>query len=291
MIYFYARRILRIWPVYFLAIIASFLLMKLQLAHLPFQIIIHSDSLPWYLGFIANFYIISHSETSVVVSVLWSISTEEQFYFIWPLIVSYIKKKHIPLILCLIIISATLFRFLNADSYKVVSYSTFSVMSDLAMGALFGFFAFHDLSFSQRISAFFTKGKVIALYLILAISLYIKMLGPSLIPSSFYRLYIAILPVIFSILFILIIIEQNYSSASLFKVGKSKVLTYLGKISYGLYAYHAIAIAIVFSCLVTWGITSKVIITLASFAFAILIAHLSYKYIELKVLRFKKRVQ
>lgn len=288
--HFYARRILRIWPVYFMVILLSILLAQINFANLPFEIGFNPESFPWFLGFITNFYIISHGSVSAALAVLWSISVEEQFYLVWPLIVSYIKKKYLPLLLVGIIIFATIFRYLNFDNYKVVSYSTLSVVGDLAIGALFGFFAFHKPYFNEQMALFFTKKKIIFLYSLLASCIFIKMFPGIFIQENLIPLYTAIFPVVFSFLFACIIIEQNYSNHSFFKASKNRHITYLGKISYGLYAYHSIVIAIVFSTLRTYNINSPLLITILSFMGTIGIAHISYSFIEKKIINLKRYV-
>jgi len=163
-------------------------------------------------------------------------------------------------------------------------------MSDLAIGALLGYGAFNMPSLRDKTAIFFTKSKTLLLYGLFIIFLGIKMFSGNIIPYSLNSLYVAVMPVIFSIIFALVIFEQNYSSQSLFKVGKSKIATYLGKISYGLYAYHIVAITTVFYLFSLWGGTSKIAITILSFILAIVLAFLSYAYIERKILKLKSRL-
>lgn len=285
---FYTKKILRIWPVLFIVLTLSFLLGSIGIENIPFAIDLHAVDIPWFFGFISNFYIIQSSTVSASIAILWAISVEVQFYIIWPIIVSWLNKRHIPAILIAIIISATIFRFINANEPNKVLYSTFSVISDIAIGGLFGFFAFFNKNFTNKISIFFTKKNVIILYCIFIISIIIKMFPYIFIPDSLMNIYTAILPVIFSLLFILMIFEQNYSNQSIFKASTNKQITYLGKISYGLYAYHMLCIAVIFSVLKSIGINSGLVISLVSLAFTILISHLSYKFIENKILSFKK---
>jgi len=86
---FYARRILRIWPLYFcfLAVLFSvhsliginaryFGYCSLFVSNLPFR--------GWDPG----------SPPALCISPLWSISLEEQFYLCWPLLMSIVPKRH-----------------------------------------------------------------------------------------------------------------------------------------------------------------------------------------------------
>jgi len=77
---FYIRRILRIWPLYFLYLAATLITIYIyDPGKLP-------GSLPWYLLFSANIPYIQHT-TLHYVSHYWTLGTEEQFYLFWPWII------------------------------------------------------------------------------------------------------------------------------------------------------------------------------------------------------------
>jgi peptidoglycan/LPS O-acetylase OafA/YrhL len=283
---FYAKKILRIWPVLFVVLMLAFILGNIGLENLPFAIDLKFADIPWFLSFLSNFYIIN-GQVSAAIAILWAISVEVQFYIFWPIIVSWVKKKYVPALLLAIIILTTVFRFIHSDEPNQVLYSTFSVSSGIAIGSLFGFFAFFKKDFAEKMSAFFTRKKVILLYVVFLISIWVKMFPSNFIPQTLMSFYTAILPLIFSLLFIFIILEQNYSASSLFKSSTNKSVAYLGKISYGLYAYHMLCIAVIFSLFKSMGINSGLVISLVSFSFTILISHISYKYFESKILKYK----
>ena len=78
---FYARRSLRIWPIYYLAL-AAFLVANALIGH-PYP----TDGLPYYLTYTQN---VPRYWGGVVppfckaFAHCWSLSVEEQFYLIWP---------------------------------------------------------------------------------------------------------------------------------------------------------------------------------------------------------------
>jgi peptidoglycan/LPS O-acetylase OafA/YrhL len=103
----------------------------------------------------------------------------------------------------------------------------------------------------------------------------------------FERLFIAIL-----ILFI--ILEQNYSSSSFFKMAKFKRISKLGEITYGLYCLHFIGILIavnitnmLFEKEQLWHII--IVDTIIAFSISLIISKISYKYFESPFLKLKKR--
>jgi peptidoglycan/LPS O-acetylase OafA/YrhL len=78
---FFARRILRIWPVYFLVIGLGVVFGKLVPIFL-----VPAKSIPWLLLMAGNFYVMHHGWTLNALGPLWSLSIEEQFYFAVPAI-------------------------------------------------------------------------------------------------------------------------------------------------------------------------------------------------------------
>ncbi len=140
---FFLRRILRIWPVYFLTIVMGFFLIPYVFktgnpAYFPFMINIPTDKLPWYLCFAVNFDMVIHGISYLVVVILWSVSVEEQFYLVWPLLNKFSSRFFLTLCIVVLILLSFYYRFLNYQLSINVKYSTFSVMSDLELVALSG---------------------------------------------------------------------------------------------------------------------------------------------------------
>ena len=78
---FYIRRALRIWPLYFVAVAVSILL----LPHFGFQHIPVAHVVGM-LTFTFNWSQAALGYARTPASLLWSVSVEEQFYFVWPLL-------------------------------------------------------------------------------------------------------------------------------------------------------------------------------------------------------------
>ena len=68
---------------------------------------------------------------------------------------------------------------------------------------------------------------------------------------------------------------------------EARIFKYLGKISYGLYMYHPIAIVLTVNLAIWMGLTNNIFIYPLSVILSVLIAGLSYKYFESYFLRFK----
>ena len=297
--HFYLRRILRIWPLYFLTLILGFFviypLASNSLIHFPFLITESYTSLPWYIFLGANIKMAFFGAGSVVLAVLWSISIEEQFYLVWPTVLSFISRKNITKVLLLIIGISFLYRFYYYDNYNIVKYSTFSVMSDLAIGALIAFATIylpHVISIIKNFSKY-TIGMV---YIFGFALVPLRTLLPVFVHGFLYRFLYSFEPLLFSIFFAFIILEQNVSEYSVLKLGRSKVINYLGARSYGLYCYHMIAIFCTFYIFHLFGMPDinhsfilYILEIITAFLLAVIFSALSYRFFEKKLLDLKEK--
>ncbi len=293
------RRILRIWPIYFIVIILGFFIIpyiaKILGGDFPFSTLSDISVLPWYLLFVANISMTFQNAPNIFVAVLWSISVEEQFYLIWPLIMKKFSHKTFGYIILFIILVSFLGRLPFVYHYGLSQYFTISVMSALAVGAGLAYIVEYFPKIQEKFIQMSRK-KTILLYILIFSLIPFKGALADIFVDGWYRFMYALIPLIFSILFALVIAEQNYCQNSFFKIGKKKILTYLGKISYGLYAYHLIAFFIILSFVKLIGLHTKYTniylyftIIISSFLLTILISHLSYHHIEKRFLKLKEK--
>ena len=83
---FYLRRILRIWPIYFAFLFGLTLLNQFAFT----KGVGTNDPRAWlsFTFFIGNWYILRHGWIALTIDPIWSISVEEQFYILIPVLVS-----------------------------------------------------------------------------------------------------------------------------------------------------------------------------------------------------------
>ncbi|MBX2926534.1 MAG: acyltransferase [Saprospiraceae bacterium] len=80
--YFYFRRILRIWPIYYLSFFISLILMHFNIVPTPVNLF---NASLLYIFMLANLaYAVDFRIRTITQH--WSIGAEEQFYAIWPLL-------------------------------------------------------------------------------------------------------------------------------------------------------------------------------------------------------------
>lgn len=279
---FYKNRILRIWPAYFIIVIISFFL-------LPFAAsVLHSrgPSLPSILPFIffyVNFYIIEHgSFFTFSLLILWSISIEEQFYLVWGGVMKFISKKLIGLLILVLFITSVIFSYYYLHVYhgapnNLAIHSVF-VLQNFCTGAWAAFFAVQKNNFVLPVT----------LKKIIFASAYFILPFCYLFTNDF-----VLLNIIKSACYGLIIYDQSFNVQRLFNTGKSTIINYLGKISYGLYLYHAVIMVLLQTQFHFFGdatnptLWQNLLQSSTALFITIIIAHLSYKYIELKFLAMK----
>ena len=229
---FYIRRALRIWPLYFFCVFFGFVLFPFFKSYFG-QVPTESANPILCSTFLNNFdRIINGPPDSSVLSVLWSVAIEEQFYVVWPILFLVIPPKKFPYVFIAIISISLLYRFLYINS-KIDTH-TLGVISDMAIGGLGAYLIINSKSVMNWFQH--TKGIYHLIpYLLTVIILCFK--------SQIFQADIMIVfkRVITSLIFIWIILEQNFSEKSLFKVSNLKYISFLGKYTYGLYCLHPIA--------------------------------------------------
>lgn len=284
---FYIRRILRIWPLYILIVIIGFIGWPI-FKNMFNESFVEKSNWLYYIFFTSNFEvaIIKILPSSAILGILWSIAIEEQFYLIWPHLTKHFKKGSFVLLCCLIIVASIIFRFYYRDDYSIIYYHTLSVISDMAIGGLIAYFAFFNNTFLNWVIKR-PRYQIILLYVVTFSLIYFKkqLFGYEGIPIVMER-------VIFGLLFGSILLEQNYCKNSLFKLSKIKILSLLGKYTYGLYMYQFIGIVLALRISKILGTNQTLygvilLETLLALIFTIIIAVVSYYVLEKRFLKLK----
>ncbi len=93
---FWVRRALRIWPLYYLVVALVFFVIPALDGRLrdPEHAAMVGRHLPWFLAFLGNWsMIVLGPIPDDRVTILWSVCAEEQFYLICPLIVALVGRR------------------------------------------------------------------------------------------------------------------------------------------------------------------------------------------------------
>lgn len=281
--YFYVRRMLRIWPLYYFVIImALFILPHISFFTFPnFSKAVVMDNLGLktilYFTFFSNLALVFLGLVPYAAQT-WSIGTEEQFYLIWPILVKYFKHNRLWLMLGVIVFYIALKFLLSKDCMDFLPYKNIALAFwkrfSIDCMAIGGFYAVLSFQGSKSLNVLLNNYLFyLALVTIIAIVV---------IHVYFWEFY----GEIYSVLFGLIILNFATNN-SVARWLENRTLDYLGRISYGLYMLHVPAIVITLKIAMWFSITSNYFIVPLSFVLTILLASISYKFFETRFLRYK----
>jgi peptidoglycan/LPS O-acetylase OafA/YrhL len=102
---FYARRILRIFPLYYGVLVVAFLALGWTSAIGPL-----APHQGWLWLYVANFAGLFHVSFVPMFDHFWSLAVEEQFYFAWPLVVFFLPRRRLIAVSIALAIGSLLFR-------------------------------------------------------------------------------------------------------------------------------------------------------------------------------------
>jgi peptidoglycan/LPS O-acetylase OafA/YrhL len=263
---FYIRRALRIWPLYFFFLLLVYFLIPQGSIYA-----LSGSYLAAMLLFAGNWAcVIFGGMGASVAGPLWSVSVEEQFYLAWPLVISRIGVKHLKTVCFVVIVIANVTRIVmekNGAGFVAFWCSTISWLDAIAAGALI---------------ALFLRGGVPRLSQVQRILLFAGGFMVWVLPARYsqYLIYpdVASYPLIVAggVMMLLAVLGSRFSNP---------VLVYLGRISYGLYVWHVLALALVSLVLKKYSPLHA----LAGFAVTILLSAISYRWLEQPFLKLKKR--
>ena len=269
---FYIRRILRIWPIYYLYLLIAVLVTST-----------HNDPNIWYYClFTSNIPFILTAGIWPIVH-YWSIGVEEQFYLFWPWIVKFTHGKNARLLtmaigLCTLWLLCKWGIYLGwgtTSTYRFFAVTRFDCMMIGAIGAILYFTKanwFNQLMSNQLLG------------LACLLLLFFSQPWACIVPAP-------LRPQIIALLSLVCIMNQLYSPIINLE---NRLCDFVGKISYGIYIIHPILIFLLSGLYRNWRVyipygLATVSIYLFITLSTILIAWLSYRFYESPFLRLKNR--
>jgi peptidoglycan/LPS O-acetylase OafA/YrhL len=198
---------------------------------------------------------------SPVISSLWSISLEEQFYFIWPIAVMFLSRRGIgvaAVVGWLLTVRLIVFSAGHGTAGILVLAHLDSIFAGLA---IVGFGLKGRPAFCLAGAAAWVLGTHCLVYSHNPIGESLGLVGIGLGSGAFLLSCMGV------------------------KALANRVTVYLGRVSYGLYVFHGLALAIAMMLLPQFAVAP------AAFAATIAIAAVSYRYLERPFLKLKERFQ
>ena len=289
---FYMRRILRIWPLYYLIVIIGFFILPqfefFNLFRGSFDAAFDSN-LILYLLILPNLAFALNGAPVPHIGQAWSIGVEEQFYILWPLLVKKTRNLLRGMLVTLVIILLSKAVILLLPYFTTINWQGFGVLSRFIASCKFESMVIGALGAWALIE---NKQKLLDILFHPLVFWSSLLLFPFLSYLAFpYAILQDGIHVPLSLMFLVIII--NVAANDKLQFLEIRFLDYFGRISYGIYMYHfAVVFAMVKLVNGVWkrdDIFSEILIYTASAVLSILISHLSYKLFERWFIRKKER--
>lgn len=273
---FWARRALRIMPLYY-AVLSLFALHAVFIREAGPVRDHFLRSLPVHLTYTSNWLLDTNVPHSVVFSFGWSLSTEEQFYAVWPLVIAFARRRRTMALFMLGLFAV--------DQLTERGY----LNEVLGNGTLF--------RAVRSISTPITLGSLLAL--VLRTRLGFVLAGPILAKSwSSVVALVALAHLAWSggslllahVSMVALVgacaLRTDHFLAPLFE---NRVVRFIGVRSYGLYLLNIIATVLVKQRL---GEDAPLALTFAvSLAFALVLAHIAHLLVERPLLAPRERLR
>ncbi len=271
---FYVRRILRIWPLYFLYLLAAVATANFAGVASP------ENGLLYYLFFIPNIPLIA-GNTFPFLAHYWSLGVEEQFYSFWPWVVKnskqffYFLVAFIFLFLILKVITNLIW-----GGYSIVYTFLYVTRFDcMAIGAIGAWLLYYQKKELLRMMV--NPVAESAGWITLGFVLMNRFHTFSIIDHELIALVTVVL-----------ILNQCSGKGPLLNL-ETRALDFIGRLSFGIYVYHPLIIFLLAS-LFRNSLPDNYLLKLAfifglTFLATITFAYLSYRYFEKPALAFKEK--
>jgi peptidoglycan/LPS O-acetylase OafA/YrhL len=284
---FWVRRILRIWPLYYLLILIGFFIvpgLDGQLGTTVHRDLLQTHFLP-FLGFLGNWSMALIKPAPDWLSVLWSVCVEEQFYLVVPLFIALVAPRfRRPIVLALIAGAIAMRGWCahRSSSQLLIVYNTFAQFDTLLSGVLLAMVLGWDRE--RAVLTRCLRWLQWPLYLVFGWIMTWPHLGHG---TNAHRTFDFVWVWLCGVGVVMVAVWGRGWLRALLSYSR---FVWLGKISYGLYMYHEVALWARdrLSPRLPWFANKEELMSLAALVLTILLAAASYYGYERRFLQLKR---
>jgi len=265
---FMAKRILRLFPAYYL-LLTAFVVLRYAFHIWSWE----PGQGVFYFTYTSNLLFFQHGFGSMQLNHVWTLAVEEQFYLLWPWLVLFLSRETLLRTVIAMVVLSFLFKtFCDIDHVRMLTVSHFDTLGGGALIAILG----HEDGFFAWIGHKWTLLVTLSLAGLALNTLILP--GPLLLNASVWFLTITLVTGC-------LLGHGGVWGALLDR----RWMIHTGRISYGIYLYHK-PIPVFFEAIHghTGIAISPWIQLILALLLTYLIAELSYRWIERPFLRLKE---
>ena len=279
--YFYGRRALRLLPALFSLLFVSEVFALVRLRGPYFWLV--QKAIVAAACYVANWMRVHNIESMGPLAHTWSLSVEEQFYFLWPPLLVFmlprLKKKYILGVVILLLAFVAICRahlWMGEASWDRIYNGTDTRFDELLSGSAAAFvFAFGWLQ-NPPLRALMRWTLIPSALFIAALVIW-PMSDPSMVRYGWLLIEMAVVIIISWLV--------SNSGSPFHRVLEFPAIVWIGKISYGLYLWHAPIFSQAGGLPFPW-----VLRILVMFTVTFTVAALCFRWIETPFLKLKSRI-
>lgn len=281
---FFFRRALRLGSVLFFGLLFTFLIHPWLIEVLDLHKITFPSKEPYFF-LVPNFLSDFTGHQLLYLSIICSIYMFIQFYVLWGLIMRFLSNQLLIIsgLMVLVGIVIRVIHFMNDSSYLL---DTFAYGVPIGFGAITAIAIRSEWTIVESLKDVSKNANTI-IYVIGGL----VFIGGYIVTSMGY--ISVLIPILTSLFYAYVIIEQTFGKNSFVQLKNKKILTYIGKISYGFILYQAIIGVLIMIAIesLDFDLTSVYVIAaivMACFIGSLVVADISYKLFEKPLIRFRR---